>query len=99
MNDPVPDSKAPGTRTMWVGVIVVFAIVAIGLFFMLVTEDGPEEIPDYATTSQEERLYQDVGAVEGGEDDLPAVNGAEDDTTITAEGGEAQVVTSSDTTE
>ena len=98
MNDPVPDTKAPGTRMMWVGVIVVFAIVAIGLFFMLVTEDGPEEMPDYATTSQEERLYQDVGAVEGG-DDLPAVNGAEDDTTITAEGGEVDVVTNPDAAE
>ena len=99
MTDPVPDTKAPGTRWMWVGIIVVFAILAIGLFFMLVTEDGPDELPDYAVTTQEERLYQDVDKVAGGEDDLPAVNGAQNDTTITAEGGEVEVVTNPDTPE
>ena len=90
MSDPVPDTKAPGTRWMWVGVIVLLAVVFV---IFLLNADGDEEleeVPDYAVTTQEERLNTDLPLE--GEDDLPPVNGAESETTITAEGGEVEVV-------
>ena len=90
MNDPVPDTKAPGTRWLWVGVIVLAAIALVGF---LLNADGDEEletIPDYAITTTEERLNTDLDLAT--DDDLPPVNGAEADTTITAEGGAVEVV-------
>ena len=90
MNDPVPDTKAPRTRWMWLGVIVLMAVVFIGVLFLATRDETPETIPDYAITTQEERLNTDLDLAN---DDLPPINGAEDDTTITAEGGEVEVVT------
>ena len=60
MTDPIPDTKAPRTRWMWVAVIVVLAVASV-IFFL--NADGDEEIetvPDYATTTTEERLNQDL---------------------------------------
>lgn len=90
MNDPVPDTKSPGTRWMWVGVIV---LIAVAFVIFLLNPDGDEEletIPDYAVTTEEERLNTDIPLAT--DEDLPPVNGAESDTTITAEGGEVEVV-------
>ncbi len=98
MNDPVPDTKAPGTRWMWVGIIVLLAIAFVIFLFNADGDEELETIPDYAVTTQEERLYQDVDAVSD-PDDLPPVRGAEDDTTITAEGGEVEVITPPEETE
>ena len=32
MTDPVPDTKTPRTRWMWVGVIALLAVVAVIMF-------------------------------------------------------------------
>ena len=97
MTDHVPDTKAPGTRWMWVGVIVLLAVIFVGFLLFGSRADAPETIPDYAVTTQEERLNQDLPLAT--DEDLPAINGAEDDTTITAEGGEVEVVTDAETAE
>lgn len=91
MTDPVPDTKAPGTRWMWVGVIVLLAIVFIGFLLFGSQQGDIENVPDYAETTQEERLNQDLPLAE---DDLPSVRGtdAAAQDTITAEGGEVEVV-------
>ena len=88
MTDPVPDTKAPATRWMWLGVIVLLAVAFV---IFLLNPDGDEEletIPDAAITTTEERLNTDLDLNR----DLPPVNGAEGDTTITAEGGSVEVV-------
>lgn len=90
MTDPVPDTKAPKTRWMWVGVIALLAIAFIGFMLFGSQQGDIENIPDYATTTQEERLNQDLPLAPS--DDLPPVRGAESDNTVTAEGGEVEVV-------
>lgn len=90
MSDPVPDTKAPRTRWMWVGVIVLLAVVFVIFLLNADGDEDLEEVPDYAVTTQEERLNTDLPLA--GEDDLPPVDGAQDDATITAEGGEVEVV-------
>ena len=97
MTDPVPDTKAPGTRWMWVGVIVVMAIVFIGVLFLALRPQPVETIPDYAITTEEERLNPD--GLDMTNDDLPPINSAENsaenasgDEVITAEGGEVEVI-------
>ena len=97
MTDPVPDTKAPGTRWMWVGVIAIMAIVFIGVLFFALRPQPVETIPDYAITTEEERLNPD--GLDVPPDDLPPVYSADNpgesaggDTVITAEGGEVEVV-------
>ncbi|MXO49041.1 hypothetical protein GRI69_12305 [Erythrobacter vulgaris] len=90
MTDPVPDTKAPRTRWMWVGVIALLAIAFIGFMLFGSQQGAIENVPDYATTTQEERLNQDLPLAT--DDDLPPVRGTENDATITAEGGEVEVV-------
>ncbi|EDL49574.1 hypothetical protein [Erythrobacter sp. SD-21] len=97
MTAPVPDTKAPGTRWMWVAVIVLLAVVFIGFLLFGSRADAPETIPDYAVTTQEERLNQDLPLAT--DEDLPAIRGAEVDTMIEAEGGEVEVVTDTETAE
>ena len=98
MTDPVPDTKAPRTRWMWLGVIA-FVAVAFVLFLLFgLDADDPETIPDYAITTQEERLNQDL-PLANDDEGLPPVNGTESDTTITAEGGEVEMVDGPATTE
>ena len=97
MKDHVPDTKAPGTRWMWVGVIVLLGVIFVGFLLFGSRADPPETIPDYAVTTQEERLNQDLPLAT--DEDLPPINGAGDDTTITAEGGEVEVVTDAETAE
>lgn len=100
MNDPVPDTKAPGTRWMWVGIIVFLAIVLLGVLFLALRPQPVETIPDYAITTEEERLNPD--GLEIPSEDLPPINSAEnqgDGDPIVAEGGEVEVVTDPETAE
>ncbi len=60
MTDPIPDTKAPHTRWMWVAVIVVLAIAAVIFFFNADGDEDVETVPDYATTTTEERLNQEI---------------------------------------
>lgn len=60
MTDPVPDTKAPGTRWLWVGVIVLLAIAAVIFFLNADGDEDVESVPDYATTTTEERLNQPI---------------------------------------
>ena len=97
MTDPVPDTKAPGTRWMWVGVIVVMAIVFIGVLFFALRPQPVETIPDYAITTEEERLNPD--GLDITDDDLPPINSADNsgenssgNEVITAQGGEVEVM-------
>ena len=60
MSDPVPDTKAPGTRWLWVAVIVVLAIAAVIFFLNADGDEDIETIPDEAITTTEERLNQPI---------------------------------------
>ena len=56
MTDPVPDTKTPRTRWMWVGVIALLAVVAVIMFINPDGDESLETIPDHAITTQEERI-------------------------------------------
>ncbi len=59
MSDPVADTK-PKTRWMWVGVIVLLAVAAVIMFINPDGDEDLETVPDYAVTTQEERLNQPI---------------------------------------
>ncbi|KWV95057.1 hypothetical protein [Erythrobacter sp. AP23] len=68
MTDPVPDTKAPRTRWMWVGVIALLAVVAVIMFINPDGDESLETIPDHAITTQEERINQPIDINEPGEE-------------------------------
>ena len=69
MTDPVPDTKTPRTRWMWVGVIALLAVVAVIMFINPDGDESLETIPDHAITTQEERINQPIDINEPGETD------------------------------
>lgn len=70
MTDPVPDTKAPRTRWMWVGVIALLAVVAVIMFLNPDGDESLETIPDHAITTQEERINQPIDINEPGEESV-----------------------------
>ena len=59
MTDPVPDSK-PSTRWFWVLALVLLAVAVVIFLFDADGDEELDEVPDYATTTTEERLETDL---------------------------------------
>lgn len=83
MTDPVPDTK-PSTRWFWVLALVLLAVAVVIFVFNADGDEELETVPDYATTTTEERLNTDLGTAPL-EEGIDEVRGAED---LTVEDGE-----------
>lgn len=89
--DPNPDApieEGRGSKWLWVGVIVVLAIAAV-IIFLNPGGDEPD-LPDSATTTQEERLETDLSdESELTDEALEDVRGVNQVDTVTPEGQSA----------
>ena len=91
MSDPL-SSKSPA-KYLWLAAIVLLAVAAVIFFFNADGDEDLDTIPDYAVTTDEERMNTDLPLSEGESEDISGmVNGAGAEATATGAATEEPIV-------